>query len=751
MRLKKTKALRYVVATFLTMGTVLSVGFLSFSGLWIIYPYIIPAILAFFLSGVIEGKVFGTSIFKGLARLKLLNFKAQQHLLILELNQLIIHKMKTDPNWLDQQCPFLKDYWQQKEYYKSLKKDPHVDEIKLQEAKERLEELKNYFYQKVSNSNFKGGDYLNENLQKAGEHLLKSAKRSVWFLRFFWIISILVGVVSGFVTAFAVHEAITVGLALSLSTTALAAIVWPVAIFAAIGATFLLYYAITDIVKNDAISKAYGKTFELFKPKTEESIGAYLLRLLALSIVVVGITSLTIFATAASGGTCWIVMQKGIKLLAPKLPIFVAYCASAILIPINFATDLIYGFSTILQTIDNCKSIFIAIFEGIKHPIKACRSFCSKIKKELIKVKEKESWGQFFNPFRILAKLVISPLQTLVFIGHLISIGLTTDRFLNVPPPLVATLCAIAEGGSDLSFVTKKDDHNHEEGEHNHGKHDHEEDDGHDHGNLLQLPLQVLLSPILITVGILYWVVQKCGNGIGFFDALKNTFELPLLNIVFFPLLLPSAIWHWTFKKSENNLTFLESIKKSFDIHIHDHYTPEQPETPKELSAKWREEERVNWILAAAEKRLNGVWIDKNNATEKQNKLKLLASHREKIINCFKEKQQQQPDISFEAAMGMYFKKITSEENLGNGISKFLNQTLNEEQLIQSLKEFMDNGLGKPQVENGHSNGNNNRQEQSVAYLNIFQTRRGFFSSNKNKPTTTATYVKNAFSLATAA
>ena len=71
MRLKKTKALRYVVATFLTMGTVLSVGFLSFSGLWIIYPYVIPAVLAFFLAGIIEGKVYGTSIFKGLGRLKI--------------------------------------------------------------------------------------------------------------------------------------------------------------------------------------------------------------------------------------------------------------------------------------------------------------------------------------------------------------------------------------------------------------------------------------------------------------------------------------------------------------------------------------------------------------------------------------------------------------------------------------------------------------------------------------------------------
>lgn len=744
MRIKKTKALRYVVAIFLTMGTVLSVGFLSFSGLWLIYPYIIPAILAFFLSGVIEGKVFGTGIFKGLARLKLLTSSAQKHLLISELNQLIVHKME-DSNWLDRQCSFLKDYWQQKEYYKSLKKDPHINETELHAAKERLEELKNYFYQKVSSSNFKGNDYLQENLKNAGEHLLQSAKRSVWFLRFFWIISILTGIVSGFVTAFAVQEAITVGLALSLSATVLSAIVWPVALFAAIGATFLLYYAITDIVKNDAISKACSKTLKLFKRNTQESISAYLLRLLALSIVVAGVISLTVFATAASGGTCWIVMQKGIKLLAPKLPIFVAYCASTILIPINFATDLIYGLSTSLQTIDNCKSIFIAIFEGIKHPIKTSKSIFSELVNILKEVKKHESWGQFFNPFRILAKLVISPLQTLVFIGHLISIGLTTDRFFNVPPPLVAGLCATSEGLQDLSFLTKEAEHSHDHGQRNH------EDDGHDHGNLLQLPLQVLFLPILITVGILYWSVKKCGNEVGFFDAIKQIFELPLLKIVFFPLLLPSAIWHWTFKKESNDLTFYQSIKKSFDIHAHDHHITEQPKPPKELSAKWREEERVDWILSKAIKHLDGAWFDKDIAAQKQSKLKLLASHRENIINFFKEKREEIPNLSIEDAVEMYFKKGTLKEKLGNGISEHLDHSGNEEELNRSVKAFIDNGLGKSPVENGHSNGNNKTQELPLPYCNIFQTRRGFFSFNKSKPTTTETHVKNAMSLATAA
>ena len=739
MRVKKTKALRYVVATFLTMGTVLSVGFLSFSGLWIIYPYIIPATLAFFLSGVIEGKVFGISIFKGLARLKLLTPNAEKHLLFSELNKLLDRKGE---NWVASQCGFLNDYFNQRKKYKVLKNDLHAKDEDIKRAKESLEELKAYFYQQITELS-DGNSYISQEIKDVSLIELKSARRSVWFLRFFWIISILIGIVSGFVTAFAVQEAITVGLALSLSTTVLSAIVWPVALFAAVGATFLLYYAITDIVKNDAISKASSKTIDLFKRTNEESLSAYLLRLIALSVVVVGITSLTIFATLASGGTCWVVMQKGIKLLAPKLPAFVAYCASTILIPINFATDLIYGFSTTLQTIDNCKSIFLAIFEGFKHPFKAFKSFYFNIRSKLTDIKEQETWAQFFNPFRIIAKLIISPLQSLVFLGHLISIGLTTDRFMNVPPPLVAGVCAISEGLQDLSFLTgESDDQQHVHNEHSH----HAEDDGHDHGNLLQLPLQVILSPLLLLISIVYWGFKKFGDEIDFFKTIKNVFELPLLNMVFFPLLLPSAVWHWIFKGSENGLTFFNSIKKSFDIHIHEHDTIQQEVELKELSKQWQERERIDWLLKLAERRLNGVWVGKNNAAEKQNLLKFLVLHREQIINSFREKQLQQPTISPQDVIEEYIKDFELEEsakkNLTNGINGFLKANTNSE-LEQSEKGFMSNGVIREASKNDKQiNGSINRTD----YLAIKQAR-GFFS--KNAPTTTETLVNEAFTFAT--
>lgn len=587
MRLKKTKALRYVIATFLTMGTILSVGFLSFSGLWIIYPYVIPAILAFFLSGVIEGKVFGTSIFKGLARLKLLTANAQKHLLIIELNKLINYKEEANKNWVKEQGGFLKDYWEQRKYYKSLKKNPHVDENILEDAKKRLDELKDFFYKQISQSKDEMNDnrdlYINERLRNVSKELLKSAKHSVWVLRFFWVVSILMGLVAGFITAFAVNEAITIGLALSLSATALSAIIWPVAIFAAVGASFLLYYIITDIVKNDTVEKAFSKVFELFKRKVHENekepLGGYIIRLISLSLVTVGITAVTVFATAASAGTCWIIVRQGINLLVPKLPVFFVYCVSTISIPMGFATDLIYGFSTTLLTISNCKSLFIAVFETMKHPIQKSKSYFSKIKTKLGQVKCNESWGQFFNPFRIMAKLIISPLQAFVFIGHLISIGLTADRFLNFPPPLVAGVCAISEGLQDLSFFTTEEDN-----------HSHEPDDGHDHGNLLQLPLQVICSPLLLAVGIYYWLFNKCAsvNKLSFFEAIAQSFGLPLLNIVFSPLLLPSAIWHWIFKKASDNLTFYDSVKKSFDVHTHAEHHQQTALKPK-LSSEWQQ------------------------------------------------------------------------------------------------------------------------------------------------------------------
>lgn len=700
MYIKKTKALRYAIALFLTIGTVLSTGFLSFSGLWVIYPYTIPAIFAFFLSGVIEGKVFGVSIFKGLARLKLLTSNADKHLLFWELNKYV--EISSFQNKYT--CDFLKDYCAQRKKYKALKNKSNVDGEDVKEAKKRLEELKTFFYQQLKEPEHTVTSYISKELREVSLHELKSAKKSVAFLRFFWAISIIVGIVSGFVTAFAVQEAITVGLAWSLSAMALSAIIWPVALFAAIGATFLLYYVMTDIVKNDLISEACIKTFRLFKRKDKEPISAYLLRLASLSIVVIGVIGLTVFATAASGGTCWIAMQKGVKLLVPKLPTFVAYCASAILIPISFSTDLIYAFSTTFQTIDTCKKIFFSMVERAKHPLKTIISSCVNIKNNLKKTKQEETWIQFLNPFRILAQLIISPIQSFIFVGHLISVGLTTDRFFNVPPLLVAGVCTVSEGLQDFSFLTTQDE-----------DHTDQMKDDHDHQNLLQLPLQVLFSPLLLLMGTVYWGFKNDRNKTDFFEILKNTFELPLLNLIFFPLLLPGACWDWIFKNPHNgDSSFLTSMKKSFEVHTHKAEDgEEEPFIICELSEEWREVQRPRMILQNAEKRLQTTWVDKKTANEKQTCLRQLMS--KEVFN----------DVVLDLKEGKSFTDILIQ---------------NPKKIKNKLENF------KPNI-NGYPYSVNRFFEQPKTWISIFNKRRNFLSKTHSTDATTLKMVRNAFSL----
>ncbi len=150
---------------------------------------------------MIEGKVFGTSIFKGLARLKLLTLNAEKHLLFSELNKLLDRKGE---NWVASQCGFLNDSYQRKKY-KALKNDLHAKDEDIKWAKESLEELKAYFYQQITELS-DGNSYISQEIKEFSLIELKSARRSVWFLRFFWIISILIGIVSGFVTAFQYRE-----------------------------------------------------------------------------------------------------------------------------------------------------------------------------------------------------------------------------------------------------------------------------------------------------------------------------------------------------------------------------------------------------------------------------------------------------------------------------------------------------------------------------------------------------------------
>lgn len=75
-----------------------------------------------------------------------------------------------------------------------------------------------------------------------------------------------------------------------------------------------------------------------------------------------------------------------------------------------------------------------------------------------------ESWWQILNPFRILLKLTYMPLRAIFFLGHLVSIGVTSDRVPGIPQFLSALLGILSEGFEDFHyfFADLGHDHSHE-------------------------------------------------------------------------------------------------------------------------------------------------------------------------------------------------------------------------------------------------------------------------------------------------
>jgi hypothetical protein len=693
MYLKNGKRTQSIIAMFLTAGAVLSMGFLAFAGVYSV-PFLasvaLPlAILAFFLSGFVEWKVFGKSIYKGLSRLKLVGNKAGNYLLAIELNFYLdryLEVLKNQGQDINNTstCGFLKDYYRQRENYRRTRSE---------EDKKKLDELREFFFAqalKKPGTATKDG-YIDACLAEHAQSMLITAKRGVWFLRFFLVISAVIGVGAAVVTAYAMSSAIVVFVA--LSTTALLATVWPIAIIAGIGATFLFYYAMTDIVKHDVLEKGFRSLRQLFKRETmgdqEERLPSYIFRLVVLTLLMAGIIALTVFATVATAGTWWFAMKKVSIDLLPRVPVLVGVIARTIIVPINWVTDIVYGLSTTLQTIVKLK--------GLLTPIRYGQQLYVKIKKALYALKEKESWGQLLNPFRIVTKLIMVSFEWLIFLGHVVSIGLTTDRLGSLNPVMVAVVCTIPEALQDANFLLKE-----EKAHESTGSVETEkvatviESDGHDHDH--------------------------------------GSFLIICLKVILFPLILFSATWHWGFRKKDSDLTLKDSIKQSFGIHEHE--AEEQAvQQPLPLSAAWKETHRPNFFLEKAIERMDSAKLDQFSASTKREELYSLIGKREKIVKFVKQK----------AVVG---------ETIGNAVETYLKMPKEEK---TEANGDASNGLLNGYA-NGHANAYSKLSEKietntsiKPSSFDVLNKPRTLVQNcclfRKEKRTTTVKMVEQAFSL----
>lgn len=558
--------LKYLLTGVLTIGVLISVGLMSFSGLILINPSLYFAILAFFLSGCIDAEVYRQNIFSGTEELQLMGKEGMHKLIIQALEQWLKEAKKNQGTTIE--CPFIKDYLAQKEIVASFSNASLTPEEEEQEKfeKKRLLRMQKAFVQQVlylsthDHPNHHADLHLDVFIKQIKVcDALPNMRRKIWLLRFSWPINILAGAGTGFVTASAMKTALIIlGLkfAFVLSATALSALIWPIAIIAAIGYVFMMYHTICDMLCNDRLNKWRKAIIKWFGyDKDNDTTLKYSLRITIVGLLLVVAVGLAVFATIATGGTWWYAVQKGAQLV-PYFTAAANYIRN-VLVPAVALTTLIFNLKNSLDTVKKLVNHF-----SLPNPLTYIKNLWNELR-------AKENWLQILNPFRITCNIVSLPYNSVVFIGHLIATGLTSNHLGDLNPIGTAIPCGIGEGFEDGKYIFMK------------------KTKDEDHGNIPEFILKMILSPLLL--------LSAAWNCLA--SQLNTKTNLTAEQ-----------------DKQKKVLSFLDALKHSFGYQEDRKY--EKVETT--VSLEWKKQE-INMRFAKEEKRLDNVSVGKESANSKKN------------------------------------------------------------------------------------------------------------------------------------
>ena len=465
---KILKKIKYPIGFILILSTILAAGFLSFTGILAIWPFLSIAIAGFVLATSIEINVFKENIWEGIKKLLTANFVR---------DAIIINTLEEKISTLNKDTMplFYQDYTKQKENIKKLSghRLTQKQKIEKKEAVKTLKSMRQIFINYVLSADKKlyvESELLNdEHFSPVEIKTLKSRIYRRWFLLgISWAINILGGAGCALITVQTLLESIPLLASLigiSLSATVLTAMVWPLAIMAAIGYVITMYHTLTDILTNPSFRAWAKKKFEYFQRKGEKHTGKYILRVIGSTLLLTFVIAAGIFATIATAGTWWTLMKN--------FPVIISY----ITVPAEIITNIIFNLS---NSLDAVKKILKHFSLGV-----VFQNFV----KLLQTTKAKEHWLQFINPIRFILKIVEVPFKAVIFIGHLFSIGAASDRLGDIPPLITAIAAVGSEAFEDLpyTFDIKSEHKKHEAGHHH-----------HDHGDVTSKFLKFALSPLYL-------------------------------------------------------------------------------------------------------------------------------------------------------------------------------------------------------------------------------------------------------------
>ncbi|MDI9819054.1 MULTISPECIES: hypothetical protein [unclassified Legionella] len=448
----KTKKIPFYLLLFLlTIGASLILGFLSFAGMFVLWPILPLALGSFVLSVAYEGEIYLQNI-KG--ALNKLFFKREylKHYLAKEF-------LKTQfPDVEEADCPqFFKDYLKQLELlhqfgHKRLDKASLARKKKIEKT---LRDMNKWFalHLFADKDESRLTDYERElrtwlaNNQQ-GEWQAKLQKHRLGFhaVKAF---SVLAATFMGLGTTYLLLETFAaIPLLAAIPFALLPAFIVPMAIIAGAAYGFLTYNAITDMINNNTLGRWYNKLRESLTQKP--TLRSVLFTATALLLV-----ALAVALTVCTAGTWWTIAKHTKPLFSwmSKIPGF-----------ITGGITLFTGTSALAFNLQNTSESLEMVEQATESkPLEVVKKNTQVKPGVFERLREKENWLQIINPARLLLKLTFMPLRILLFLGHLISIGVTADRVPGIPEILSALLGIISEGFEDMHYFFGHK-HHHEHG-----------------------------------------------------------------------------------------------------------------------------------------------------------------------------------------------------------------------------------------------------------------------------------------------
>ncbi len=390
-------------------------------------------------------------------------------------------------------------------------------------------------------------DWLAENEQE--EWQVKHDSRQGAF-RIAQIGSAIAALCMGFGTTFLLVEAFTIIPFLAIVPLALLpALIIPMAAIAGTAYGLLTYNAITDMISDDTIRRWYQELSE----SLNQGVTVQNVSLTVAAIALFALTVALTICTAGTWWTV-IKQTRPVFTWMSKIPVLIAQGFTALGIAMSTfvfnlgntleTLDLIknagefYGYNLALMSASTSMkggTLFLSERDGkiaysvmtpdgvieqdqltdidapipfnlielnrLRKTIFKCTSerghtrfssgIIQSIQESMRSLRARETIWQIVNPFRLLLKLTITPLRIILFLGHLISIGVTSDRVPGIPEILSALLGIISEGFEDAHYFVDHDDA-HEHGHDTKSLMQERLSDAHGHSHDLDIPTRIL-------------------------------------------------------------------------------------------------------------------------------------------------------------------------------------------------------------------------------------------------------------------